>query len=143
MFVINNSKQIAFQLTDLQYQKLLTLHCHSPAKNISVRAEWLGQSGRTLSEPSETPRWRIAPCPGSIPCVALHMALRSWFHWFFSLCWSPILNEYSGVVANCECTSEWVHWLRACIGIAIQWVMLLKSFLTFLLPARKMHFSLY
>jgi len=49
------------------------------AKNISVRAEWLRQSGRAPSEPSETPRWRITPRPASIPRVALHIALRSPF----------------------------------------------------------------
>ena len=66
------------------------------AKNISVRAEWLRQSGRAPSEPSETPRWRITPCPASIPCVALHIALRLLFHRFFLLCRSPILNQRSG-----------------------------------------------
>jgi hypothetical protein len=45
------------------------------AKNISVRAECLCQSGRTPSEPSETPRWRITPHPGSLPRIALHIAL--------------------------------------------------------------------
>jgi hypothetical protein len=68
----------------------------------------------------------------------LHIALRSLFHCFFLLCRSSILNEGSGVVANSDHTSEWVHWVRACIGIAMQWVMLRKSLLTFLLPGRKM-----
>jgi len=45
------------------------------AKNISVRAEWLRQSGRALSELSETPRWQITPRPAPIPRVALHIAL--------------------------------------------------------------------
>jgi len=62
-------------------------------------------------------------------------------HCFFSFCRSSILNDHSGVVANCDYTSEWVHWVRACIGIAMGWVMLRKSLLTFLLPARKMQFS--
>jgi len=53
------------------------------AKNISVRAEWLRQSGRAPSKPSETPRSRITPRPVSIPPVALHIALRSQFHRFF------------------------------------------------------------
>jgi len=87
------------------------------AKNISVRAEWLRQSGRAPSEPSETPRWRITPRPASRPRVASHIALRSPFHHFFSLCRSPILNKHSGVVANCDHTSEWVHWVHACIGM--------------------------
>jgi len=113
------------------------------AKNISVRAEWLRQSGRALSEPSETPRWRITPHPVSIPPIALHFALQSLFLRFFSLCRSPILNEHSGVGANCDHTSEWVHWVHACIWIAIRWVTLRKSLLAFLLPVRKMQFSLY
>jgi len=89
------------------------------AKNISVRAEWLRQSGRAPSEPSETPRWRITPRPVSIPRVALHIALRSPFGRFLSLCRSPILNKHSGVVANCDHMSEWVHWVHVCIGIAM------------------------
>jgi len=103
------------------------------AKNISVRAEWLRQSGRAPSEPSETPRWQITQRPASTPRVALHIALRSPFRRFFSLCRSPILDKHSGVVANCDHTSERVHWVHACIGIAIQWVTLRKSHLVFLL----------
>jgi len=62
-------------------------HIHHPSlcssgKNISVRAEWLRQSGRTQSEPSETPRWRITQRPASIPRVALHIAVRSQFRRF-------------------------------------------------------------
>jgi hypothetical protein len=89
------------------------------AKNISVWADWLRQSGRAPSEPSETPRWRITPRPASIPRVELHIALRSPFRRFFSLCRSPTLNKHSGVVANCDHTSEWVHCVHACIGIAM------------------------
>ena len=89
------------------------------AKIISVRAEWLRQSGRAPSELSETPRWRITPRPASIPCVALHIALRSPFRRFFLLCPSPILNKHSGFGANCDHMSEWVHWVHACIGIAM------------------------
>jgi len=103
------------------------------AKNISVRAEWLRQSGPAPSEPSETPRWQITPRPASIPRVALHIALRPPFRRFFSLCRSPILNKHSGVVANCDHKSEWVHWVHACIGIAMQQVTLRKSLLAFLL----------
>jgi len=40
------------------------------AKNISVQAECLRQSGHGLSEPSATPRLRITPRPASIPRVA-------------------------------------------------------------------------
>jgi len=83
------------------------------AKNVSVRAEWLCQSGRAPSEPSETHQWRITPPPLSIPHVALYIALRLQFCRFFSLCRSPILNKHSGVVANCNQTSEWVHWVHA------------------------------
>jgi len=89
------------------------------AKNISVWADWLRQSGRAPSEPSETPRWRITPRPVSIQRVELHIALRSPFRRFFSLCRPPTLNKHSGVVANCDHTSEWVHCLHACIGIAM------------------------
>jgi hypothetical protein len=113
------------------------------AKNIYVPAEWLRQSGRAPSELSETPRWQIASCLASIPRVELHIALRSLLHRFFLLCQSPILNAHSGVVANCDHTSEWVHWVRGCNGIAMRWVTLPKSLLAFLLPARKMRLSLY
>ena len=113
------------------------------AKKISIRVGWLHHSGRAPSERSETPRWQISPPPASNPHVALHIALRSGILRFFSLCRSPILNKHSGVVANCNHTSEWVHWVRACIGIAMRWVTLRKSLLAFLLPACKMQFSLY
>jgi len=53
------------------------------AKKISVRAEWLHQSGRAPSEPSGTPRWQTTPRPAPIQCVALHIALRSPFCCFF------------------------------------------------------------
>ena len=43
------------------------------------------------------------------------------------------LKKHTGVVANCDHTSEWVHWVHACIGIAMQWVTLRKSLLAFLL----------
>jgi len=92
----------------------------SSAKNISVRAEWLRQSGRAPSELLQTPWCRIiTPRPDSIPRVAFHIALRSLFRCFFSLCRSPILNKQSSVVANCDHTSEWVHWVHVCIGIAM------------------------
>jgi len=45
------------------------------AKNISVPAEWLSQSGRAPSEPSETPQWRTTPRPASIQHVAFHITL--------------------------------------------------------------------
>jgi hypothetical protein len=92
------------------------------AKKFYVRAEWLRQSGRGPSEPSETPRWRITPCPASIQRVALYLALRSLFHCIFAFCQSPILNDHSGVVAKSDNTSEWVPWVCTCIGIAMRWV---------------------
>jgi len=91
----------------------------SPVKNISVQAEWLRQSGRVPSELSETPRWVITPHAASIPCVALHIALWSPFRHFFLLCRSPISNKHSGFGANCDHKSEWVHWVHACIRIAM------------------------
>jgi len=112
-------------------------------KKYSVRADWLRQSGRATSEPSETPRWRITLCPVWIQGVALYIALRSLFHCLFVFCQSPISNNHSGVVANSDNTFEWVHWVRTCIGIAMRWVMLWISLLAFLLPACKMTFSLH
>ena len=113
------------------------------AKNSSVRAEWLRQSGHAQSQPSETPRWRITPRPVSTPRVGLHIALQSLFHRFFLLRRSPIGNEHSGVGANCDYLSEWVHWVQACIGIAMRRGTLQKSLLTFLLPMRNIQIPLY
>jgi len=82
------------------------------AKNISIRAEWLRQGGCAPSEPSETHRWQTTPRPAPIGCVTLHIALRSQFRRFVSLCQYPIVNDHRGVVANCAHTSGWVHWVR-------------------------------
>jgi len=82
------------------------------AKNISVRAEWLRQSGHVPSEPSETPRWQTTLRPAPIGCVALHITLRLQFRRFVSPCRYPIVNDHRGVVANCDHMSEWVHWVR-------------------------------
>jgi len=49
----------------------------------------------------------------------------------------------SGVVANCDHTSEEVHVVGACIGMAMQTLTLWKPFLEFHLPARKMQSLLY
>jgi hypothetical protein len=76
------------------------------AKKDSVQAELVHQSGRASPEPSETPRWRIIPCPASIKSVALYIALWSLFHCLFAFCRSPILNDHSGVVANCDNKTE-------------------------------------
>jgi hypothetical protein len=117
--------------------------CPTSAKRYSVRVEWFSQSERAPSEPSETPWWRNTSHPGSIKCVALSIALRSLFYCVIVFCWSPILNDESGVVANCDNTSEWVRWVCASIGIAMRWVTLRISLLAFLLHARNMQFSLY
>jgi len=87
--------------------------------------------------------WRITPRPASEPRFESHIALWTQLPCEFLLCPSPILNEHSGVVANCDYISEWVDSLRACIEIAMRWVTLRKSDLSYLLPARKMQFSLY
>jgi len=76
------------------------------AKNISVRAEGLRQSGRAPPELSQTPRWQITTRLVSLACIALHIALQSRFHRFFSLYWSPIWKKHSDVVANCDHTWE-------------------------------------
>jgi len=81
-------------------------------KTVSVGAEWLSQSGRAPSEPSETPLWQTNPHPAPIRRVALHIALQLWFCRFVSLRRYPIGNDHRGVVANCDHTSQWVHWVR-------------------------------
>ena len=86
--------------------------CWSSAKNISVRAEWLRQSGCPPSKPSGTPRWQTTQRPAPIRRVALHIAFRSRYHRFFSLCRYPIVNEQCGVQANCDHTSGWGHWVH-------------------------------
>jgi hypothetical protein len=123
------------------FSKSLTLP--TSQNNISVRAEWLCQSGRAPSEPPETPQWRITPCPASIPRIALHIALLLLVHSLFLLYRFPILNERSGVVANCDHTSEWDYWVRTCIGIGMGWMTLPKSRLAFRLLACKIHFFRY
>jgi len=52
-----------------------------------------------------------------MPGVGLHIALWSPCRRFFSLCRSPILNTQSGIVANCDHKSEWVHCVHVWIGI--------------------------
>jgi hypothetical protein len=73
-----------------------------------------------------SPRWWSTPHRVPIPGVALHTALQSLFHRFFSHGWSRILNEHSGIRANCEHTLESIHWVHACICIAMRWVTLRK-----------------
>jgi len=113
------------------------------AKISFVQARWLRQCGHGLSAMAETPWLQNSLHLTSIPQVALHIALQSQFHHFFSLSRSPISKKHSGVVANSDHTSEWVYWVCSCIRIALQWVTLRKSLLAFLLPARKAQFSLY
>jgi hypothetical protein len=115
--ILSNSTSYYSTPHHIQHSIVCITTLSSSAKNISVWADWLRQSGRTPSEPSETPRWRNTPRPAWIPRVELHIALRSPFRRFFSLCQSPILNKHSGVVANCDHTSEWVHCVHACIRI--------------------------
>jgi hypothetical protein len=69
--------------------------------------------------------------------------MQSLFHNCFLLCQSPMLNEHSGAMAKCEQMSEWIHWVLACIGIAVGWVTMGKSLLAFLRLSRKVQFSLY
>ena len=88
------------------------MHGSTSAKKNSIRAERLHQSARALSEPSEEPRWWITPHLVSIPGGALHIALQTLFHRFFSHCRSPNLHQPSGIGANCDQMSEWVHWVH-------------------------------
>ena len=55
----------------------------------------------------------------------------------------PVLYDHSGVLANCDSTSEFVHWVHHCIRIAMRWVTLRISLHVFLLPVRTMQFSVY
>ena len=57
----------------------------------------------------------------------------SYFKWTFWR-WRPTVTIRS---------IQWVHWARICIGIARRWVTLRKPLHAFLLPTRKMQFSLY
>jgi len=106
-------------LSNLFLLDTLSILPDTSAKNISVWAEWLRQSGRAPSEQSEMPWWRISLRPESIQSIELQIALRSLFRCFLSLCWFRILHKNSGVVANCHHTSEEVHCVQACIGIAM------------------------
>jgi hypothetical protein len=72
-----------------------------------------------------------------------HITLPSQFDDFFSLYQSGIVNAHSEVLTNCDHTFEWVHWARACIGIAMGRVVLENPLLLFILPVRNMQFSLY
>ena len=69
-----------------------SVRASSSVRNITVRVEWLRQSGSALSEPSERPRWQIPLRPASIPRIALHIALRLQFRRFFLRLWKRILR---------------------------------------------------
>jgi len=60
---------------------------------------------------------------------------------FLSFCRSLILNDHSGIVANCAYKSGWFHWLHPSIQNTMQWVTLWNSLLAFLLTAPNMLFS--
>jgi len=94
------------------------------AKNISVQADLLSQTGCTPSAPSETTWWRISRHVVSMPRVILHFTLQSRLHQFFSLCQSPILKEHSGIGANRNLMFDWDYWVHACIRISMRWVEL-------------------
>jgi hypothetical protein len=79
----------------------------------------------------------------SIQPVALYIARHSLFDPFFACIRSSVLNDHSGIVANCDHTSECAYWVHACSGIAMQWVTLRRSLFTFFLSAHKMQCSLY
>jgi len=80
------------------------------------------------------------PGTNTTRCVACHPPIAvSPFLLALSVC---LLNKRSGVVANCDRTSERGHWVRAWIGIGMRWVMLRKPRLPFLLPDRTMHCTL-
>ena len=65
------SQAIESMITVSYLQQLHSLRqyqaCLASAKNISVRAEWHGQSTHAPSEPSESPCWQITPAPASMP----------------------------------------------------------------------------
>jgi len=94
------------------YASMHSWNICSSAKNISVRAEWLRQSGCAPSEPSKTPRWQNTLHQAPIERVALHITDQSQFRRLLLLWRYPIVNDHCGVVANFDHTSEWVDWVR-------------------------------
>jgi len=120
------------------------LPCHSPSlvNFFSIQAGWLCESRRAPLNCQRHPGGGVL-CTGCQNHASHCMSPSDLsFTLSFSLCGSPILNEQSGFVANCDRTSEWVNWVRTSIGIAMRWVTLRKS-LAFLLPECKKQFSLY
>jgi hypothetical protein len=72
-----------------------------------------------------------------------HNTLPPQFVDFFSLCQSRIVNVHSGVLTNCDHTSEWIHWVGAFIRIDMEWAVQEHPLLPFILPVRNIQFSLY
>jgi hypothetical protein len=135
LFIVQRFLKLMNSIYNLIY--VSSANTISVRHNGSVRVDelWQGSQrhlggGKLRARPEYHAARCISPSDG---CVSLSS----------SLCWSPILNKCSGIVANCNHTSEWVHWVRACISIAMRLVTLGKSLLAFLLPARKMQFSHY
>lgn len=79
------------------------------AKDISVRAEWLCQSGCAPSEPFETSRWGMTVCSPSRPHIVLYSTLRLLVHHSFLFCQSSVWNHHSGGCAIGDHTSGWVQ----------------------------------
>jgi len=103
------------------------------AKHNSVPAEWLSQSGRAPSEPSETPRWQITPRPAAIQRIVLHITLQSQFHCFFSLCRYSIVNKHYGGVANCDhSTRHFVYHICLCYSHKIRYLIIWHEFFKYL-----------
>jgi len=109
LIALNTASQAESRLYTRWLMTNLIGAVRTSVKNISIRAEWLRQSGQAQSVASEATRWRITPRGGSIQCGAFLIPLSSQFHHFFSFWRSPILYSHSGNVANCDHTSEWVH----------------------------------
>jgi len=87
-------------------------HCYlfcdlaTPAKNISIRVEWLHQSERAPSEPSESAQCQITLHPGSIPGVALYISFRSRCN-FSSHSFNVKLEECRNMVGRYDTTRPW------------------------------------
>jgi hypothetical protein len=96
-----------------------------------------------LHHSSQSSWWQIMNRPYSIQFDTLHITLQSQFFNFFKFSLSPDSNDYSGVVANCNHTTQPVHSVHASIWIAMRWVMMRKFILTFLVLLRKLQYILY
>jgi len=110
----NNQGSFDEDFLDYILEQLHQQKTFPSGRNGSVRVDALRQSRQ------RHPGGGLLHARPSLPRVALHIALWTLFRRFFSLCRSPNLNKHSGVVANCDHTSECVHWVHACIRIAMQ-----------------------